>query len=375
MHQIMRRLGLALAQLANRIVPKDESRMEFVSLPDYSGNARALYEFIRREHPEYDLTWVVSSGAIADHLKRHGVSAVERVSLQGARAMMRARYIFTTHDGFSLLASSPRQRLINLWHGMPLKALGFAEFPAEDSAARLRSRKRYSEMVSMLISTSEVSKASLVTCFYIDPRRVAITGQPRNDYLFGARDEARRMLESLVYRTLEGKTVIIYLPTFRQATWRADGVPFGNGNRHFLTDEAALSKMEAFLSRENITLVVKMHPLDEARLPTFEQDANICIVRDSAMTDHLVDLYQILGAADVLLTDYSSVHFDFLMLNRPMAFFVPDLAEYETGRGFVLAPYDFWTPGPKSASVMISYLNCVDAYTIRTITDGSDRQC
>lgn len=350
MNPILKRMVLVLARLACAAFPKHESKMVFFSNPDYSGNARALYEFISREHPHYSITWLVNSSDMANRLGSQGIDAVKQASLKGALAAMQAKHIFVTH-GFPPELVDRRHQLVNLWHGMPLKGMGFAHVSLVRDERSLHRLKRSSEVTSMLISTSQIASGSLVSCFHIDPRRIAITGQPRNDYLFGCPHEARRLLETVVGHSLDCKRVIMYLPTFRRGSGYKDGVPHGEQADHFLKDHAARTKMEAFLEREGAVLVAKMHPLEEAVLRGERHDSNICVIRDSIMTDRLVDLYQILAAADVLLTDYSSVHFDFLLLDRPMAFFVPDLADYEASRGFVLTPYDFWTPGPKCFSV------------------------
>lgn len=61
-----------------------------------------------------------------------------------------------------------------------------------------------------------------------------------------------------------------------------------------------------------------------------------------------VDLYEVLGATDLLITDYSSVYFDYLLLDKPIIFTPVDYKEYEENRGFLLSPYEEWTPGPKA---------------------------
>jgi CDP-glycerol glycerophosphotransferase (TagB/SpsB family) len=60
-----------------------------------------------------------------------------------------------------------------------------------------------------------------------------------------------------------------------------------------------------------------------------------------------MDFYEILNAIDVLITDYSSLYFDYLLLNRPIIFTPVDLDDYRLNKGFMLEPYDEWTPGDK----------------------------
>ncbi len=74
----------------------------------------------------------------------------------------------------------------------------------------------------------------------------------------------------------------------------------------------------------------------------------ISTLTDSQLFEHGLDFYEVLSAADVLITDYSSVFFDFLLLDRPIIFTPSDQAIYKETRGFLLEPFEFWAPGPKS---------------------------
>jgi len=71
------------------------------------------------------------------------------------------------------------------------------------------------------------------------------------------------------------------------------------------------------------------------------------VLRADALSWTNTDPYQILSAADLLITDYSSVYFDYLLLDRPTVFVPVDVDQYRAARGFLLEPYEFWTPGPK----------------------------
>ena len=62
--------------------------------------------------------------------------------------------------------------------------------------------------------------------------------------------------------------------------------------------------------------------------------------------------YDFLNVVDVLITDYSSIYFDYLLLNRPIIFHMPDLEEYQKKRGFILDPLDEWTPGDMSTTIV-----------------------
>ena len=74
---------------------------------------------------------------------------------------------------------------------------------------------------------------------------------------------------------------------------------------------------------------------------------NITLITEKQLKKEDMEFYETLNAADLLITDYSSVYFDYLLLDRPLIFVPVDLEEYIETRGLLLEPYDAWTPGPK----------------------------
>ncbi|MCD6189691.1 MAG: CDP-glycerol glycerophosphotransferase family protein, partial [Thermococcus sp.] len=110
-----------------------------------------------------------------------------------------------------------------------------------------------------------------------------------------------------------------------------------------------------FLRKNRFHFVFKLHPNEEelySREPEFlkilsdNQDV-FSWIKTETLNNHEMDLYEVLNGADLLLTDYSSVYFDFLLTDKPILFLPVDIDEYRKKRGFLLEPYDFWTPGPK----------------------------
>jgi len=83
----------------------------------------------------------------------------------------------------------------------------------------------------------------------------------------------------------------------------------------------------------------------------YANNINNCFRLDSEiLSQNELDLYDVLNGVDLLMTDYSGVYFDFLLLNRPIIFLPVDLDEYVKTRGFLVDPYEEWTPGPKVVS-------------------------
>jgi len=232
------------------------------------------------------------------------------------------------------------QVTIELWHGFPLKgmvAMDYGELK-EDRKLLLR---RWSEEVDIVTAYSRLYISLMAACIHKEVDHFVITGMPRNDFLF--QDNARYNLQQLLPHIPTDENIIFYVPTFRLG--REDKVE-GDVLRGLNYD-----RLEAFLDRHDLNLVVKFHPFEEKivmKFYDFDSYRHIFLIREEDLIDAEMDFYEILGAADLLITDYSSVYFDYLLLNKPIVFFPPDIEIYSRRRGFLLSPYEFWTPGPKA---------------------------
>ena len=104
-----------------------------------------------------------------------------------------------------------------------------------------------------------------------------------------------------------------------------------------------------FLKANNYLLLLKLHPQEEGlyktRLSKYKD--HIYFLNKEKLIKENMDLYEILPHTDMLITDYSSVYFDYLLLNKPIVFINTDLEKYRETRGLLLEPYDQWTPGLK----------------------------
>jgi CDP-glycerol glycerophosphotransferase (TagB/SpsB family) len=133
------------------------------------------------------------------------------------------------------------------------------------------------------------------------------------------------------------KKIILYAPTWREYGSRSSFFPF---------DDKDLSVINNFLIKEDAYLLLRGHR-EEMELISTNYDQNETFSRIiSAHQDLFPDVQQLLSYTDVLLTDYSSIYFDYLLLDKPMIFLPYDLDEYQSYRGF-LFDYDAYTPGVK----------------------------
>ena len=234
------------------------------------------------------------------------------------------------------------QIVIDLWHGFPLKAMGYVD-KGEKWKDALPS---IWENTDFIVSYSELFNELMNRCVSTDEDKYKILGVPRNDFLF--KSNGKKLLSDILEENLQDRKIIFYMPTFRSSSM--DSRVDGSRNWSNIFDFECFDdvRFDSFLDDNDLTLVIKLHPKEESVVKNcISQMKNIKMLTSDHLNKKGIDLYEILNSADLLITDYSSVYFDFLLLDKPIIFTPTDIDQYDSSRGFLLKPYDAWTPGPK----------------------------
>ena len=229
-------------------------------------------------------------------------------------------------------------RLLDLWHGIPLKAI---EFDIDTgplvrvyrspvwSPLRLAFIDRF-RRPDLLVSTSPfLTERCFTSAFRLPAERCIEVGYPRTDHLFTPEPKSEIAARlGIAERVAAARCVIGYFPT-----WRDDG-------RDFLADAGfSFDALDAALGASGHLLVFKAHPNFGDIVPRDRRYANVVVL------DPAVDLNDVLPLCDVLVTDYSSVAFDFLLLDRPIVYFLPDHERYVSRRNLYFTLEEM-TAGP-----------------------------
>jgi CDP-glycerol glycerophosphotransferase (TagB/SpsB family) len=168
----------------------------------------------------------------------------------------------------------------------------------------------------------------MVSAFRASPDDVAVTGLPRNDLLGLPDGEVIRHFGLEAPPSVApGRRLVLYVPTFRD---------FDRVGRSIPLDWCGI---EALMEKHDAAFLLKLHPHDAASTPSLTKYPRIQLLPGDS------DIYPALRHTEVLITDYSSVFFDFLLCNRPVIFYPYDIVDYRTrDRGFYY-PYEEVTPG------------------------------
>ncbi|MFG2141605.1 CDP-glycerol glycerophosphotransferase family protein [Streptomyces sp. NPDC048650] len=286
----------------------------------YSDSPRAIYEEMRRQGLDFEAIW---SYAGSPKEFPRDATLVRRWSLPYLKALAQAEFWVDNQSYPLKLTKRPETTYLQTWHGSALKNMGFDQ-PALKATTRRQqaAQQRSLDRFDRFLCRSEHDVRTLARAFRLKEKTLLRVGYPRNDSLVRARQReaelGRRERGELAAELgiPDDRTVLLYAPTFRKAGGR-----HGRFTLPFDVERFA----EQFGDR--YVLLVRSHYLNHVVLPPTVEGKVIDV---SARHD----VTPILELADGLITDYSSVMFDYALLDRPLVFFTYDYDEYvHEGRG------------------------------------------
>lgn len=307
-----------------RLMPVKKT-VVFESNPEFSCNTYPVYRYlIDKKHldDDFHIVWLVSDPDNAPKLKN---TSYVKFWAENDSLIQRMKYNYVLNSSACLIycnrllgKNRKDQYSLCLQHGMPLK----------------RSNGSYciNDNCDECLCVSEFFTDNYCDDFKISRDKLIYMGFPRNDYLFTDRNVLSQM-------GLNGyDKVIIWMPTYRKHTApkvvgfnieeTKTGIPTIN------TDEEIL-KVDSWLRDNNCLLILKPHPIQKISVDIQNKITNFKIISNDDLKKAGVQLYELLGKTDALVTDYSSVYYDYLLTNKPIGLTVDDIDTYINTRGFV----------------------------------------
>ncbi len=288
--------------------------------------------------------WITTSKQVLNQVHELGFEAYHALSLRGIFACLTAGvfiFVGTSRDINHWL--SRKANLVLLRHGAGIKTIGRGH---ENPSHRMyqfyygnRLQRAFWRVVmqwhtikpDLVLATSQLHAEQAVEYFGITPDRIMLTGFPRNDVIFEPtraplEPELRAWVEEIA---AQGWHLFFYMPTFRD-----DGTPPFS----FSWDD-----FDQRLGRVRAKLLVRFHPGDTSGTARRLQKLETCNIK---IHEPLYDAYRAFNAVEALITDYSSVGYDFMLTKKPIIYLITDLEKYKNLRKMYL-DYDDVSPGPK----------------------------
>jgi len=315
----------------------------FMSRPDFTDNSYYLWKYITT-HTSYKTAWVTLKKEHNKLFADKGIISATYNTPEGRELVRSAHYVVYTINSM-FLKKHPGQIFINLWHGAGVKATDFLAFNKDD--LHLLNIKRMVGDTDLFLVHSTVDKIAMAAELNFDARKIVVTGQPRLDIV--KKTDGKSIIGKLFNGALQFyDKLIIYVPTARVTSFSKVGDYFDSNVFNLPGfDKQALGKL---LKKYNAALVIKLHPIDAGKfsLEDMQLGNDDCyLLDDEQLFWSDIRMNEILSAFDIMISDYSSIITDFMLLDRPIIFSVGDFDEYSQREGFIFNDVSLYMPGPK----------------------------
>lgn len=315
----------------------------FISKPDFACNPYALWKYIK-ENTDYKTAWLVSEKRHLEVLRNRGIRCELYDTVGGNELIAEAKYVISNVYVFSALPKKEGQVFVNLWHGSGIKAHDFYDvnLPVQQKNKVLE----FSNKTDLMCVHSLDDRFRLSAMLHYDLRKSFVTGQARLDCVMSSPGK-EKLAKILGEKILRYKHILFFVPSFRANSSSHSGKFYSDNV--FRLDDFENLRLNEFLEANNAALVYKLHPIEQTALKgvAFEMSSHCYELTDDMLFDNDIRYDELLNAFDLMISDYSSIVFDYLLLDRPVVYLIPDYEEYRASKGFVFNNIDYYMPGQK----------------------------
>lgn len=321
MKKKLKEIILKLLPLKNRIV--------FESNPEFSCNALPVYEeMVRRGiRDKYEVYWLVE-----DKNKYNDDTSGNKYLnyIETGLGKIKKKYILATSKALIFTnriqeKRKEQQLVINLMHGSPLKkTIGYVEHDTCDY------------VLTLSAFFNQVVSEQLDVPIY----KIKSFGFPRNDVFKGRYNVLKTLGKN------ENSKLVVWMPTFRKN--KNSNVVYGNLYKlgvPLLCSSGDFESLNDYLSEKNIVLIIKLHPVEDTSGMQLDSYSSIVFISDDKLVSKGLTAYKLLADSSALITDYSSVYYDYLLMNKPIGLVIDDLQEYSNRNGFWYGDYSEFITG------------------------------
>lgn len=306
-----------------------KNRILFETNDDFTDNSRALFDYMVANgyNEKYELVWLVHEPSkykkyetknvkFIQNFKKH--STIRRA--EAYRYALTSSFLFYT-QAFNWIGMARKgQTFVNLWHGCGYKA-------------NKNNRKVFFDYCLVPGDVFIETKKEFFNC---SSKKLLPFGYPRYDLMMKGSDAARAYKEALL-KASDSEKLILWMPTYRHASSeRLNEETLNNEfNIPILDDKERLLAFNDFCKKNHVLVVIKKHYL---QIPyDFGENVltNIVYLENKDLEEHDLQLYEFINCSDALVSDYSSVAIDYLLLDRPLGFTLDDYEAYTESRGWV----------------------------------------
>jgi CDP-glycerol glycerophosphotransferase (TagB/SpsB family) len=343
MRKIMAHIAFGLFRWVAERFPKSDRLVLFGARRGlwYTDSPSHVFEQIVQNEPRIKGVWMTRDDKVVDHLVSKGLPVCHAASVRAFFLLMRARLAVTSaqlHDVSAVPECVPDSlRIVFLGHGKSVKASSLAKRGDRSPWSRWVFL-RAAELTDVAASTSPFISGLAAKSNALPAERFVVTGYPDNDLLVHPPAPLKARWNEYI-QGVSPRAVVLYAPTWRKGQ-EVRFFPFKDFDKH---------QLRSFLEKNMILMLLRPHERDllehdELRgfLRSLDDETEWIRVCDQSAFGNV---NHVLPFVDILISDYSSIYNDFLLLDRPMVFVPYDLDEFARTQGFM---YDYLEnlPGP-----------------------------
>lgn len=287
----------------------------FESYPDCSGNTKAIFdEMIRRGYnTKYKMVWLLQTSEPESHKK-----------IPNVRYMKEGKSLFLLYCFAKLFISE------NSYFSKPRKTGQYALHSFHGGAMKdVRNYYRVPDDIDEIITLSPYLLELDAINNGCRKEILNPLGFPRNDALLGEKTDFHYL-----FKDYDFKKIIYWMPTFRQH--KNVSLSHSSISIPIIHDESIARRVNDKAKECGVLLVVKPHPAQDVSLIKTMKMSNLVFIDDDFLAENGIQNYELLRGSDALLTDYSSVYYDYLLTDRPIGLCWEDYDDYNEKEGFVI---------------------------------------
>lgn len=339
---------------------KIKKRIIFESLPTYTDNAKAIYDYLikNKYNERYQIIWFCDEDCKIK-LSDKNVKVVKvwkklrKFSFLGFIKYMHylknAKYIMYCNRGIHKFNKKSLRIFLN--HGLPLK--------------KISDLKIVTPKVDYVICPSKFFQEVYTRELHVDRKKIIPLGSPRNDIMYKYQAKKRKFS----FITGDYEKVMLWLPTFRNHA----GYDRNDSNFYFplglpiIYTEEELIEIDDYLRKNKTLLLIKLHPVQDTSKVKKINLHNIKLISDEDLINNAITLCEFSMYVDAFITDYSGIYYDLLLTNKQIGFTIDDFEEYNKVRGF-----PFSDPLDKMAGMKMKNMDEFKVYLDNVITNHDE---
>jgi len=293
-------------------------------------NSGALFDFLIEKgyNKKYRIVYAVRNYKKFRTLHLHNVKFIGKMS--SVSHFLTSKYVFYRAT-WLMIKPVKGQQVIQMWHGSPIK---------RDTTDQV-GRKTDNPYFTGFLSASPHFDSIYSEVFHVPIKKMIRCGHPRTDDLF----KSSPNYDFGIYKKL-----ILWTPTYRKrqhATYAGIKQMEHDDTLIPLIHTDRFHEVNEYLRQKGIKVVIKLHPLQSLDNYDLTELDHFMLLSHQEFLERGMSLYPFMKQCDALITDYSSIYWDYLVLDRPIGFTEDDIEEYADGRGFIMDDPEKFKPGAK----------------------------